>query len=50
MAFYKMQINAHNKTAHHVLNNEVDLVLPKFPKGQKNKTGILVQLFQALLL
>ena len=28
MAFYKMQINACNKTAHHILKNEVDLILP----------------------
>ena len=40
MAFYKMQINAHNKTAHHILKNKVDLILPKFSKGQKNKRGI----------
>ena len=25
MAFYKMQINACNKTAHHVLKNETDI-------------------------
>ena len=31
MAFYLMQINACNKTAHHILKNEVDLILPKFP-------------------
>ena len=24
---------AHNKTAHHILKNKVDLILPKFPKG-----------------
>ena len=40
MAFYKMQINAHNKTAHHILKNEVDLILPKFYKGRKSKRGI----------
>ena len=40
MAFYKMQINAHNKTAHHILKNEVDLILPKFPEGRKTKRGI----------
>ena len=40
MSFYKMQINAHNKTAHHILKNEVDLILPKFPKGRKSKIGI----------
>ena len=37
MVFYKIQINVHNKTAHHILKNKVDLILPKFPKGQKNK-------------
>ena len=40
MAFYKMQIKAHNATAHHILKNEVDLILPKFYKGWKNKRGI----------
>ena len=40
MLFYKMQINAHNKTAHHTLKNEVHLILPKFPKGRKSKIGI----------
>ena len=41
MAFYKMQIKAHNNTTHHILKNEVDVILPKFPDGQKNKRGIL---------
>ena len=49
MSFYKMQINACNKTVHHILKNEVDLILPKFPKGRKSKRGILEQLFQFLL-
>ena len=40
MVFYKMQIKAHNNTAHHILKNEVDLILPKFPEGQKSKRGI----------
>ena len=39
MAFYKMQIKPHNSTTHHILMNEVDLILPKFPEGQKNKRG-----------
>ena len=47
--FYKMQIKAHNATAHHILKNEVDLILPKFYTHQKNKRGILVQLSQVLL-
>ena len=40
MAFYKMQINACDKTAHHILRNEVALILPKFPEGRKSKRGI----------
>ena len=40
MLFYKMQINACNKTVHHILKNEKDLILPKFPKGRKSKRGI----------
>ena len=40
ISFYKMQINAHNKTAHHILKNEVDLILSKFPKCRKSKRGI----------
>ena len=35
MTFYKMQINACNKTAHHILKNDVDLILPKFSEGRK---------------
>ena len=40
MSFYKMQINALNKTTHHILKNEVELILPQFPKGKKSKGGI----------
>ena len=40
MSFYKLQINACNKTAHHILKNEVDLIVPKFPEGRKNKRRI----------
>ena len=34
-----MQINAHNK-AHHILKNELDLILPKFSEVRKSKRGI----------
>ena len=40
MAFYKMRIKACNATAHHILKNEVDLILPKFYTEQRNKRGI----------
>ena len=49
MAFFKMQIKAHNNAAHHILQNVVDIILPKFPKGQKVKEEFLTQLFLALL-
>ena len=40
MAFYRMQIKACNATAHHILKNEVDLILPKLYTEQRNKRGI----------
>ena len=46
MVFYKMQFNAHKKTAHHILKDEVDLILPNFSEGRKSKRGILAQYFQ----
>ena len=38
--FYKMQINACNKTVHQILKNEVDLILPKFPESRNSNRGI----------
>ena len=43
-----MQINACNKTAHHILKNEVDLVLPKFFEGRKGKRGIFGAIISGL--
>ena len=43
MALYRMQISAHNLAAHKILKNEVDLILPKFQKENRNKRGILEQ-------
>ena len=40
MALYKMQIKACNAKVHHILKNEVDLILPKFYTEQRNKRGI----------
>ena len=40
MAFYKMQIKAHNATVHHILKNEVGLIWSKFYTEQRNKRGI----------
>ena len=49
MTFYKMQIKAHNTTAHHILKNEVDLILPKFYEGWKNKRGIFSAIVTAFI-
>ena len=40
MAFYKMQIKACNATAHQILKNEVDLILPKFYTECRDKRSI----------
>ena len=39
MALYKMHISSHNLTAHKILKNEVDFILPKFHKESRNKRG-----------
>ena len=39
-AFYKMQIKVHNAVVHHILKNEVDLILHKFYMEQRNKREI----------
>ena len=49
MALYKMQINSHNITAHHILKNEVDLILPKFYEKQKSKRGIFGTLISGFI-
>ena len=40
MTFYKKKIKACNTTAHHILKNEVHLILSKFYTEQRNKRGI----------
>ena len=40
MSLYKMQITVPNLTAHKILKNEVDLLLPKFQTEQRNKREI----------
>ena len=39
MVFYKMPINACSKMSHHILKNEVDLILVKFSESRKSKRG-----------
>ena len=49
MSFYKMQITAHNLTAHKILKNEVDLILPKFQVEQRNKRAIFGTIISGFL-
>ena len=49
MAFYKMQINSCNITTHHILKNEVDLILLKFYAKQKSKRGIFDTLISGVI-
>ena len=43
MSLYKKWITAHNLTAHKILKNEVNLILPKFQTEWRNKWAILEQ-------
>ena len=49
MALYKMQIKACSATAHHILKNKVDLILPKFYEGWKNKRGIFTAIITGFI-
>ena len=49
MVLYQMQITAHNLTAHRILKNEVDLILPKFHKEHRSKRGIFGAIISGFL-
>ena len=46
--FYKQQIKSLNETAHHILKNEIYLILPQFPV-QKEKRGIFTSLITGFI-
>ena len=35
VTYYKRQIKSYNNTAHNILKNEIDLILPQTPRKQK---------------
>ena len=35
VSYYKRQIKSYNNTAHNILKNEIDLILPQIPRKQK---------------
>ena len=49
MALYTMQINVYNLTAHKILKNEVDLILPKFQLQRRNKRAIFGAIISGFL-
>ena len=49
MSLYKMQITAHNLTAHKILKNEVNLILPKFQTQRRNKRAIFGAIMSGFL-
>ena len=46
---YKHQIKSLNEIAHHILTNEVDLILPQFPTDRKEKRGIFTSLIKGFI-
>ena len=38
--FYKNEMKSLNETVHHILKNEIDLILPQFHMNRKEKSGI----------
>ena len=49
MSLYKMHITAHNLTAHKILKNEVDLILPIFQPQRRNKRAIFGAIISGFL-
>ena len=45
--YYKMQIRFYNNMAHHILKNEMDLILPQIPT--KQKCGIITTLVSSFI-
>ena len=42
--FYKNQIDYCNRRVHNILTKEILLILPHFPRGRKEKRGIITLL------
>ena len=42
MEFYKQQITYYNQTAYTISANEINLILPNFPVGKRQKRGAIL--------
>ena len=47
VAYYKRQIKSYNDTAHNILKNEIDLILPQLIR--KEKHGIITPLVASFI-
>ena len=47
VTYYKRQIKSHNNTAHSILKNEIDLILPQIPR--KQKCGIITTIVSSFI-
>ena len=47
MDYYRRQIQSYNNTAHHILKNKIDLILPQLPS--KHKHGIITTLVSSFI-
>ena len=47
--FYKQQTELLNDTAHHILGNVIDIVLPKFLENRRQKRGIFETLISGFI-
>ena len=47
IGYYKQQIKSYNDTVHHILKNEIDLILPQLPI--KQKWGIITALVSGFI-
>ena len=45
--YYKRMIKSYNNTAHNILRNEIDLILPQVPR--KQKCGIITTLVSSFI-
>ena len=47
--YYKKQIDYYNQTAYEIITNELALILPTFPKQERQKRGIITSLITGFI-
>ena len=49
MDYYKKQIYYYNQMAYEIITNELVLILPTFPKQERQKRGIITSLITGFI-